>query len=153
MRLDPKLLAIEGHGAVQVEEAELDRPPLIITLAGPICFWWGREWDSERHKQYVEWRDALRVALVKAGYLVYSPHRAIQGAWHPRAQKINDTAIRNSDVVIVMTPPGVPAEGTDDEVKLALRHGVRLIYAPPGSGEDLDRLLLDLGILWVRERL
>ena len=81
MKLDPKLLAIEGHGAIQVEAAPLDKPPKIITLVGPICHWWN-EWDSPRHQAYVQWRDAVRVACVKAGFLVYSPHRAIQGTWH-----------------------------------------------------------------------
>ena len=66
-------LAIEGHGAIQVDESP-DREPPIIVLAGPIKFWWQEgQWDSLRHQEYVQWRDAVRVALVKAGFAVYSP--------------------------------------------------------------------------------
>ena len=86
------LLAKEGNGAVQVE-ASPDKVPPIITLVGPIKVWWS-EWDSPRHKQYTLWRDAVRVALVKAGVAVYSPHRAIQGRWNEKLQEINNAELK-----------------------------------------------------------
>ena len=95
--LDPKLLAQEGNGAVQVDESP-DVVPPVITLVGPIKIWWS-QWDSPLHKKYTEWRDAVRVALVKAGCAVYSPHRAIQGSWNEKLQAINDTAIRSSAII------------------------------------------------------
>ena len=108
-----EMLAREGHGAVQVDES-LDRQPPIVFLAGPIKYWWQPgNWDSLLHQDYVRWRDAVRVALVKAGCAVYSPHRAIQGRWNENLQRINDAAIINANVIVVLTPPGVPAEGTD----------------------------------------
>ncbi|HEY3324527.1 MAG TPA: hypothetical protein VGP72_29010 [Planctomycetota bacterium] len=133
------LLAQEGNGAVQVE-ASPDKVPPIVMLAGPIKVWWS-EWDSPRHRQYTKWRDAVRVALVKAGCAVYSPHRAIQGRWNENLQKINDAAIAASDFVVVLTPPDCPADGTEHEIAYAKQHNIRLICAPPGDDDDLRKLL------------
>jgi len=133
------MLAIEGNGAVQVDESPNEVPPIVI-LAGPIKVWWS-EWDSPRHQVYTKWRDAVRVALVKAGIAVYSPHRAIQGAWNEKLQEINNAAIRASDFVIVLTPPGVPADGTDAEIDYANQYEVQLVFAPPGNDEDLNALV------------
>ena len=103
--LDPELLAREGHGAVQVDLPTEE--PLIVMLAGPIKIWWAPgQWDSPAHREFVRWRDAVRVACVKAGFLVYSPHRAWQGAWSESAQRVNDMAIEMADVVLDLTPPG-----------------------------------------------
>lgn len=135
-----EMLAQEGHGAVEVEEAAKGTPPRIITLIGPIRCWW-TEWNSPRHQEYVKWRDALRVALVKKGYLVYSPHRAIQGRWHPNAQIINDAAILASDLVINLKPNGVPAEGTDKESRLVYSKYIPMLHAPPGNDKDLQDLV------------
>ena len=50
--LDPALLAIEGNGAVQVDESPDICPP-IITLVGPIKVWW---FDFERaRKDLKDW--------------------------------------------------------------------------------------------------
>ena len=133
------LLAKEGNGAVQVSESP-DKVPPIVTLVGPIKVWWS-EWDSPRHKIYTEWRDAVRVALVKAGVAVYSPHRAIQGRWNERLQEINNAAILASNYVVVLTPPNTPADGTDEEIKFATDHNINLIFAPPGNDEDIAKLL------------
>lgn len=146
MSLDPKLLAQEGNGAVEVDEAVYSKPPPIITLVGPIKIWWS-EWNSPRHEAYTVWRDAVRVALVKAGCLVYSPHRAIQGSWHPRIQLVNNSAIAISDAIVVLTPPAVEAEGTDEEIQFATDAGVRRIYAPPGGEKQIEDLLMMIAAL------
>jgi hypothetical protein len=136
--LDPAQLAVEGHGAVEVDEPT--SLPVRVMLAGPIKHWWS-EWGSERHETFTQWRDAVRVALVKEGCLVYSPHRAWQGAWHEAAQSVNDAAIAMADVMLDLTPPGVPAAGTAAEVAEAQRVGTRVLPAPPGDAEDLARLV------------
>lgn len=139
-------IAQEGHGAIQVEEA--GRSKLIVTIVGPICFWWQPgQWDSPDHVTYREWREALRVALVKSQEcLVFAPWRAIQGSWDERAQAINDAGIKISDVVIDITPPGVPASGTQREVALANASGVKVISAPPGDHQSLKALVEGLGL-------
>ncbi len=134
-----KLLAREGNGAVQVDESPDECPPIVV-LVGPIKIWWS-EWDSPRHKEYTVWRDAVRVALVKAGYAVYSPHRAIQGRWNEKLQAINDVAIMQADVVVVLTPPGVEASGTEGEVNVANRYIIPTYDCPPASCEELEELL------------
>ncbi len=141
--LDPELLAHEGDGAVQVDLP--DRKPLKVMLAGPIKFWWEPgQWDTPAHQAYVQWRDAVRVACVKAGFLVYSPHRAWQGAWHEDAQLVNDEAVRISDVMIELSPPGVPNAGTEAEAAFAASVGTAVIPAPPGGPDALTALLAEL---------
>lgn len=136
--LDPAQLAVEGHGAVEVDAAT--DLPVRVMLAGPIKHWWV-EWDSDRHVAFTTWRDAVRVALVKAGCLVYSPHRAWQGAWHEAAQSVNDAAIAMADVMLDLTPPGVPADGTAAECAEAHRVGTPVLAAPPGDAADLARVV------------
>lgn len=121
-------------------DASLDQVPPIITLCGPIKVWWS-EWDSPRHKLYTEWRDAVRIALVHTGCAVYSPHRAIQGSWNEKLQEINDAAIRASNMIVVMTPPDVPADGTMQEMQVAQDAGVPIYLCPPGDEEDLRKLV------------
>jgi len=140
-----ELLAHEGNGAVQVD-ASFDKVPPIVVLAGPIKVWWS-EFGSERHQIYAQWRDAVRVALVKAGYAVYSPHRAIQGRWNEDLQKINDAAIKTADFLVVLTPPGVPAEGTEHEIALAKEHKARIINCPPGNDRDLVDVITAMHIM------
>lgn len=138
--LDPDLLARAGHGAVEVDLP--DRQPLKVMLAGPIKFWWSDgQWDSPAHRAYTSWRDAVRVACVKAGFLVYSPHRAWQGAWHEDAQRVNDEAIRIADVMIELSPHGVPHDGTEAEAAFAATVDTPVIPAPPGDGTALQALL------------
>jgi hypothetical protein len=134
-------LAREGNGAVEVDEPT--HTPLKIVLAGPIRVWWS-EWGSERHATYTLWRDAARVTLVHAGFLVYNPHRAWQGAWHEDAQQVNDAAIAIADVVVVLTPPEVPADGTEAEMRVAAEHGVPVVLAPPGGEADLVAMLASI---------
>lgn len=129
-----RLLAEEGNGAV---EAHLpDHRPLMVVVVGPIKTWWGRM-DSPEYVEYSTWRDAVRVTVIHEGHLVYSPHRAWQGAWHEAAQRVNDAAIIESDAVIVVTPENVEAVGTEAEVAVAREHGKPVIYAPPGSAAEL----------------
>lgn len=137
--LDPKLLAREGNGAVQVDESPNVCPP-VITLVGPIKIWWS-QWGSPGHQIYTEWRDAVRVALVHAGCAVYSPHRAIQGSWNEKLQLINDAAIKASDLVVVLTPPDVEANGTAGEMKVAEENGVAMYHCPPDGPDGIARLL------------
>ena len=141
--LDPELLAREGHGAVQVDLPT--REPLVVMLAGPIKVWWNDDmWDTDEHRVYIQWRDAVRVACVKAGHLVYSPHRAWQGAWSEHAQRVNDMAIEAADVLVDLTPSGVAADGTQAEIAHAERVGTPVISGPPGSGHDLGQILATL---------
>ena len=141
--LDPELLAREGHGAIQVDLPTTQ--PLVVMLAGPIKIWWAEGmWDSEPHQTYVQWRDAIRVACVKAGFLVYSPHRAWQGAWSENAQRINDTAVEACDVVLDLTPPGIPADGTAAETAYARKVGTPVLVAPPGDSRALGHVLTSL---------
>jgi hypothetical protein len=146
MNYDLKQLANEEHGAIQVDQAMPDHPPLIVMIAGPICQWW-KEWDSPRHRAYLEWRSAVVAAVIKAGHLVYLPHAAIRGSWHPRAQRINDGAIICADVVVSLRSDGDVAIGTDSEESLAATSGVPVLQAPPGTAEELEWLLLYLASL------
>lgn len=133
------MLALEGNGAVQVDESP-DTVPPIVMLAGPIKVWWN-EWGSTRHNEYTKWRDAVRVALVKAGCAVYCPHRAIQGRWNERLQEINNAAIKCANCVVILTPLDCPAEGTEAEYHYATEHGIRLVFAPPGDDNDLRQVV------------
>lgn len=138
-----RLLAEEGNGAV-----ETDSPlhkPLLVVMIGPIRTWWGRI-KSDEYKDYAMWRDAVRVALIHEGHLVYSPHRAWQGAWHEGAQVVNDAAIREADAVVVLTPDGVEATGTAGEIEVAKKHGVPIFYAPPADDAALRKLLESLPV-------
>jgi hypothetical protein len=132
------MLAVEGNGAVQAELPE--GKPLFTVLAGPIKYWWGRM-DTDEFKEYTTWREAVRVALIKQGHLVYSPHRAWNGAWHESAQLVNDMAIMQADALIVVTPEGIPAEGTDAEIEVAKAHNRPIIMAPPGGREAIQKLV------------
>lgn len=134
-----RLLAEEGNGAVEIEGQQ--GQPLMVAVCGPIKVWWG-QLDSPEYESYARWRDAVRVALVHAGHLVYSPHRAWQGPWHEKAQVVNDHAIREADAVVVLTPEGVPATGTAAEQRVAEDNGIPVFTAPPGDDEDLALLLL-----------
>lgn len=102
------------------------------------CPWCGdyarRElWGGPEHRAYVAWRNEVRAALVKAGYLTYAPHEAFKGTWTERAQAVNDAAIAAADLMVVMSPNGLVTEGTDAEVAYAERVGTPVVYAPPGS--------------------
>lgn len=145
--LDPVLLAREGHGAVQVDLPSSE--PLVVMLAGPIKIWWDDGmWGSPAHEEYTLWRDAaVRVACVKAGFLVYSPHRAWQGAWSESAQRVNDAAIEIADVLLDLTPPGIAALGTLAEVGHAGGVGTPVVAAPPADGEARAALIAELAAM------
>lgn len=133
------LLAEENNGAVEIENQQTQ--PLMVAVCGPIKVWWG-QLNSQEYKSYSLWRDAVRVALVHAGHLVYSPHRAWQGPWHEKAQVVNDHAIREADAVVILTPAGVLADGTAAEQRVAENNDIPVFAAPPGNDEDLALLLL-----------
>ena len=130
--------SIENNGCIEVDESP-DECPLIVTIIGPIRIWWN-EWDSDRHKEYTAWRDEVRIALVKSGCAVYSPHRAIQGRWNIKLQEINDAAIRASNLVVAMTPDGVEANGTAGEILVAENANVCVFMCPPDT-KNIEKLL------------
>jgi hypothetical protein len=126
---DSTLEELDFFTGQQISEAEA--LPTIITLVGPIRFWWGRNWGSPDHRRYVEHRENVRLCLAtRPNTVVYSPHRAIQGAWHPLLQMINDGAIRISDALVDLTPdwiPDITAEGTEEEIGMAKRLGIPVV--------------------------
>jgi len=137
-----ELLAVDGNGAV---EAFLpSTTPLRVVLIGPIKTWWGRL-ESDEYKEYSAWRDAVRAALIYHGSLVYAPHRAWSGGWHESAQLVNDLAIKESDLVVTITPPGVESVGTDAEEAVAASYGIPVYHAPPAGKDGIDKLLAVLG--------
>lgn len=134
----------------------------LVFLAGAIKYWWltkcgncghvGAEglpaysecpmcsanamlelWGGPEHTEYVQWRNFVRKGLIKAGYLTYAPHEAFKGTWDERAQSVNDAGIAASHMMLVLSPPGIPTDGTDSEVAYAERVGTPVIYAPPGT--------------------
>ena len=142
-------LAIEGHGAIQVDESP-DVVPPIVFLGGPIKFWWQEgQWGTPKHNEYITWRTALEAALVKAGFAVYCPYKAIRGRWNEKLQRINDAGISSSDVFINMTPKDIPAAGTDGEVKLADSMLVNVVLAPPAGEKELNDLISQLVALYL----
>ena len=125
-------LARLNGGAIQVDIAK--ERPLMAVLAGPIAHWWKPGlWDSAAHKEYTKWRDAVEYAFISRGWLVYSPHKAWRGSWHEDAQHINDTAIMMCDMLVVLTPPGVEAIGTEKVTDLAKRLNKLVFHCPPGD--------------------
>lgn len=129
-------LARRHNGAIEVDAATTK--PLVVFLAGPIKHWWSLpDWDEELPARYFEWRDAVEVAFIEAGFLVYMPHSAFRGSWWEAAQEINDFAISRSDILVYLTPDGVPADGTEHEVATAERFDRPTMHLPPGSVEDL----------------
>ncbi|HEX5447972.1 MAG TPA: hypothetical protein VFW90_02110 [Candidatus Saccharimonadales bacterium] len=114
----------------------------IVMEAGPIKHWWDENWDTPEHWIYDNWREAVSSGLVDANFLVYRPHHAMKGVWDDRAQAINDTALRISDVVLNLTPPGVPSLGTDGEVLYKANFGGLVLPAPPV--EDVEQGVQDL---------
>lgn len=134
-------LAVEGHGAIQVEESLIEVPPIVF-LAGPIKIWWQEGmWDSPMHKRFLVWRSALETAFVKAGFAVYMPHKAIRGRWNGALQRINDKGIEICDVMVYTTPHGIIADGTDGEIALGMAHKKHILHAPPGTESDINRLI------------
>lgn len=55
----------------------------------------------------------------------------MKGTWTERAQAINDGALRASDVILNLTPPGIPSQGTDGETLYAANFGGIIVPAPP----------------------
>lgn len=140
--------SVSGHGALDRNDRPLNEP-LIVMVAGPIVHWWGENWMSPEHRRYDAWRAKVCDALVQWGYLIYMPHQAIKGTWTPRAQQINDAAIGVSDVVLVLTPEGVPAEGTADEEQEAEKQGKTVIHFPPPADKNADRAEIGRLLHWL----
>lgn len=141
---DPEVLARAGHGAIEVDLPT--RLPLMVMLAGPIKHWWSPgQWGTPEHERYVSWRDAVLALIIREGHLVYCAHTAWRGAWTETAQQVNDAAVMCSHVLVDLTPPGTPAEGTAAEVGLARTSNTQVIGCPPGQSGDLEALALQLG--------
>lgn len=132
------LLAVEGNGAV--ETALPVGVPLRVVLIGPIKTWWGRL-DSVEYSVYSGWRDTVRAVLIREGCLVYSPHRAWSGAWHESAQRVNDAAILESDLVVNVGPVGVESVGTDAEVAVAEAHNIPVLWLPEPNVDSVKQLV------------
>lgn len=117
---------------------------MIVMLVGPIDFWWNENWKTPEHQAYMVWRRNVNDQLVEAGHLVYRPHEAFKGAWDERAQIVNDEAIARADLLINLTPPGVPAHGTTVEIMTAMMLGVPVYDAPPGDYTQIAEFLVPL---------
>lgn len=146
--------------ATDAQPPQVHDAPLIF-LAGAIKYWWLWEcdvcgdlqeaetglrgacnkvecdgvyaelWGTPYHDAYVEYRNNVRSALIEEGYLTYAPHEAFKGTWSEKAQAVNDAGIAMSDLMLVLSPPGIPTEGTDDEVAYARRVETPVMEAPP----------------------
>ncbi len=113
-------------------------------LVGPIDVWWNENWDTRQHRVYKRWRNTVNRRLVEAGHLVYRPHEAFKGAWKEHAQAVNDAAVSIADCLVNLTPPGVPAYGTADEIALAKNLKVAVYDAPPGDLRQIRALIVPL---------
>lgn len=88
-------------------------------------------WDSPLHRNYLKFRNEFQAGLIATNrYLTYAPHNAIKGRWVERMQAVNDAAIANSDLMVVMSPRNIPTDGTDAEVIYAAEHDVPILYVP-----------------------
>jgi len=115
----------------------------IIFLSGPIKHWWTC-WGSPEHEAYLRHRGQVRSWLIEAGYLTYAPWDGIKGSWDLRAQAINEAAITIADLILELTPPGIPAEGTAEEARFAEAAGVSLVHVVPGiEKQDLLAFLVE----------
>jgi hypothetical protein len=127
-----------GHGAYD-GESRTGTPAAIIMLAGPVKWWWDANWMTPAHIAYVDWRQRVTDELVAAGYLVYQPHAAFKGTWNEAAQVVNNAIIGICDAMVVLTPPGVLSDGTDEEVEQARLLDRPIVFAPPNS--DMEGVL------------
>lgn len=73
--------------------------------------------------------------------VLYIHHTAIQGSWNEKLQLINDAAIKASDLVIVLTPPNIEANGTTGEMQVAIDNNVELYHCPPDGPDGIEKLL------------
>lgn len=117
---------------------------MLVFLAGPIDYWWNENYHTHAHYKYLLWKEQVARALVEAGHLVYRPDQAFKGAWVEKAQGVNDFALGLVDSVVYLTPPGVPAYGTDAEVIVAGDMGKPVYHAPPGNTKEIAHLLYTL---------
>lgn len=106
----------------------------IIFLAGAVAHWWDERWDTPEHWEYKQWREEVRIALIAGGYLTYAHYEAFKGSWNPAAQKINEFALANSNLMVVMTPEHIPSPGTDDEIAAAECWGIPWVRITSSHG-------------------
>lgn len=119
---------------------------IVCSLIGPIRYWWAKgQWASTLHQQFTLYRDAVFDTLSE-DFLVYAPHRAWRGPWDFRAQEVNDLAVSRSDVVVVMQVANVTAYGTEQEIRLAERLVIPIIYARMNP-DMMDRSMQDIAKL------
>jgi hypothetical protein len=108
------------------------------------CNGWTRNlWGGPEHTAYKQWRKDVNDLLIAEKYLVYRPHEAFKGVWTEEAQAVNDVGIYVSKVMLVLSPPNIPTEGTDAEVEIARGYGKPVIYAPPGTDPVLLKALIE----------
>lgn len=135
---------VSGHGAQDGSARDPNYKALIVVIGGPISHWWDENWMSPEHIRYDEWRTKVEEAMIAAGFLVYKPYTAFKGTWNEEAQRINNAVISIADVLLVLTPDGVPSEGTDEEIEHAEQVGTKIVYTPPPlatrDGSTLDKL-------------
>lgn len=119
--------------------------------AGHSLYVW---WNSIEHRTYVAWRDAVRAALIDAGYLTYAPWMAFKGTWNEEAQLVNDAALIVSDAFVVLSPKYAITEGTDVEREYAAELGIPVIEAPAPARDEaqlfrpaIEGLLAELAAL------
>lgn len=88
-------------------------------------------WDTPLHQQYVRYRRDLQAILIASNrYLTYAPHNAYKGRWVEKAQLGNDANIALADLMVVMSPPNIPTDGTDKEVITAAYDDTSVLYVP-----------------------
>lgn len=103
-----------------------------VFLAGPIEYWWQDDnFDTPLAVAYRRYRELLAQAFVDEGFLVFLPHQAFKGSWNEKMQEVNNCALIRSDVVIDMSPRGIPGLGTAHEMQIARDHGIPIVCAFP----------------------
>lgn len=117
----------------------------LIMVAGPIKHWWDENWNTPEHWYYALWRARVTEGLTNSYYLSYRPDEAFKGSWDERGQAINDFVLRICDVVLNLTPPNTPSQGTDGEVLYAKNFGKLILDCPPPATEDeFDSAIIEL---------
>lgn len=132
--LQQAIAALKVKPSIDTDAYEDDTPwaPPMLFLAGPIKHWWTC-WGSPEHLAYQRHREYVRSLLIDQGYLTYAPWGALKGTWNPAAQAGNNAFIEASHLMVVLTPDGIPADGTDGEARYAELHDTHLLVWKPRS--------------------
>jgi hypothetical protein len=119
-----------------------------VFLCGPIEWWWDTEDEPDRFnswesREYRRHRDSVRDFFVARHYLVYSPHAAFKGDWNEKMQPVNDYVLSLCDIVVNLSPPDVPGEGTAHEWELAHKLDKIMVEIPPGTSMVIIEMMLE----------